>query len=96
MEQRPQAARREQERRRWPQQSASGFRAASGKELAPPAIEALNDQVSFTAVALAAYHRDPSPGERMVRRGDTDAFDVPGGNLLSLLVGVPPATKRAP
>jgi hypothetical protein len=96
VEQRPQAARREQERRcRRQRQVASGIRAARGKELAPDAIKALDDQMKFTAVALAAHDGNPSPGERMMCRGDTHAFDVPGRNLLSLLVGVTPATSAA-
>jgi hypothetical protein len=52
------------------------------------AVGPLDDQVRFTVVALAAHHGDPLPGQGVMRRGDADAFDVPGRNLLSLLVGV--------
>jgi hypothetical protein len=93
-DQRPQAAGGERERRRQGSRDRLGRLRVAGREELPPAVGPLDDQVGFAAVPLAADDRNQPAGQGVMRRGDPDAFDLPGTHLLTLLAGVTPATRR--
>jgi hypothetical protein len=94
-DQRPQAAGGERERRRQGSRDRLGRLRVAGREELPPAVGPLDDQVGFAAVPLAADDRNQPAGQGVMRRGDPDAFDLPGTYLLSLSAVVSSATSGA-
>jgi hypothetical protein len=84
----PQTAGGERERRRHGRRDRLGRLGGAGREELPTAVGPLDDQVRFAAVPRAAHDRDQPAGQGVMRRGDPDAFDLPGAHLLSLSAGV--------
>ena len=90
----PQAAGGEDQWRAGGERDGAGRLDAAGRQQLPPAVGSLDHQMRLALVALAPHHGHELACQRVMGRDDPHAFDVTRMQLLSLMVGVAPATRK--